>query len=451
VRLSFFGAAGTVTGSRFLLEHRGTRLLVDCGLFQGLKNVRQRNWAPFPIEPASIDGVILTHAHIDHTGFVPVLVRDGYRGPVHCTPATLELADLLLPDSAYLQEEDAKFANRAGYSTHRPALPLYSREDAQAALAQLVPLEFGEPWTLGPFSVHLAPAGHLLGAGGVTVAANGASVHFSGDLGRPDDLVVFAPAPPPAADWLVMEATYGDRNHSDRDPLGCLERAIAPALARGGVVLIPAFAVGRSQTLLYCLWRLLGEGRLPRVPIYLDSPMATDATELYRRHAALHRLDAATANAAFALPTFVKAAADSKRVSAGKGPMIVISASGMATGGRVLHHLVAFAPRPETLILLPGYQAPGTRGASLVAGERTLRIHGRTVPVRAEVVHLDVFSAHADQGDLLAWLAARSRDPRGVFLVHGEPEPADTLRREIVAQQGLAAHVAEHLETVELA
>ncbi len=450
MKLSFFGAAGTVTGSRFLLEHRGARLLVDCGLFQGMKNVRQRNWAPFPVEPASIDGVLLTHAHIDHTGFLPVLVRDGYGGPVHATAATLELAELLLPDSAYLQEEDAKFANRAGYSTHRPALPLYSREDAAAALTRLAPLEFGEPWVLGPFSARLTPAGHLLGAGGVSVTADGATVHFSGDLGRPDDLVVFAPAPPPAADWLVMEATYGDRKHSDRDPLGCLERAIAPALARDGVVLIPAFAVGRSQTLLYCLWRLLGEGRLPRVPIYLDSPMATNATELYRRHAALHRLEPATADAAFALPTFVKAAADSKRVSAGKGPMIVLSASGMATGGRVLHHLAAFAPRPETLILLPGYQAPGTRGASLVAGERTLRIHGRTVPVRAEIVHLDVFSAHADQGDLLAWLGARARDPRGVFLVHGEPEPADTLRREIVARQGLAAHVAEHLETVEL-
>ncbi|MGH9465617.1 MAG: MBL fold metallo-hydrolase RNA specificity domain-containing protein [Thermoanaerobaculia bacterium] len=451
MKLSFFGAAGTVTGSRFLLEHRGTRLLVDCGLFQGVKNVRQRNWQPFPVEPGSLDGVVLTHAHIDHSGFLPALVRDGYGGPIRCTPATLELAELLLPDSARLQEEDAKFANRGGYSTHRPALPLYSEVDARVALTRLTPVDFDEPWTVGPLAVRLTPAGHLLGAGGVTVTADGAGIHFSGDLGPPDDLVVFAPQPPPAADWLVMEATYGDRNHSDRDPLGCLERAIAPALARGGVVLIPAFAVGRAQTILYCLWRLLGEGRLPHVPIYLDSPMATDATELYRRNAMLHRLPAAIADAAFALPTFVKAAADSKRVSAGKGPMIVISASGMATGGRVLHHLVAFAPRPETLILLPGYQAPGTRGASLVAGERTLRIHGRSVPVRAEVVHLDVFSAHADQGDLLAWLAARPRDPRRVFLVHGEPEPADTLRREIVARQGLSVHVAEHLETVELA
>lgn len=451
MRLSFFGAAGTVTGSRFLLEHAGSRLLVDCGLFQGVKNVRQRNWQPFPVEPGSLAGVVLTHAHIDHVGFLPVLVRDGYGGPVHGTPATLDLAHLLLPDSAHLQEEDAKFANRAGYSSHRPALPLYTEADAETALSRLVSADFGEEWSVGPFSLRLTPAGHLLGAGGVTVAVDGVGVHFSGDLGRPDDLVVFPPEPPPSADWLVMEATYGDRNHSDRDPLGCLERAIAPALARGGVVLIPAFAVGRAQTMLYCLWRLLGEGRIPEVPIFLDSPMATDATALYRRYVNLHRLEPGTANAAFGLPTFVKAAADSKRVSAGRGPMIVISASGMATGGRVLHHLAAFAPRPDTLILLPGYQAPGTRGASLVAGERTLRIHGRTVPVRAQVVHLDVFSAHADQGDLLAWLAGRRRDPRQVFLVHGDPEPADTLRRKIVAEQGLAAHVPEHLETVELA
>jgi metallo-beta-lactamase family protein len=450
VRLSFLGAAGTVTGSRFLVEHAGSRLLVDCGLFQGVKNVRQRNWAPFPVEPGSIAGVVVTHAHIDHSGFLPVLVRDGYAGPVRCTPATAELVELLLPDSAYLQEEDAKLANRAGYSTHRPALPLYSREDARAALDRLAALELGEPWEVGPFSVRLAPAGHLLGAAGVTVSAAGVTVHFSGDLGRPDDLLVYAPAPPPEADWLVMESTYGDRDHADRDPLACLERAIAPALARGGVVLIPAFAVGRSQTLLYCLWRLREERRLPRVPIFLDSPLATDATDLYRRHARLHRLEAATADAAFRLPTFVRTAADSKRLSAGHGPMIVLSASGMATGGRVLHHLIAFAPRPETLILLPGYQAPGTRGASLVAGERTLRIHGRTVTVRAEVAHLDVFSAHADRSDLLAWLAARPHDPRGVFLVHGEPGPADALRREIVVREGLPAHVAEHLETVEL-
>ncbi len=450
MKLSFFGAAGTVTGSRFLLEHRGTRLLVDCGLFQGLKNVRQRNWQPFPVAPASLDGAVLTHAHIDHSGFLPVLTREGFGGPIRCTPATLELLELLLPDSAHLQEEDAKFANREGYSSHRPALPLYTDEDARAALAQLHQIDFDEPWSVGPFSVRLAPAGHLLGAGGVTVSADGETVHFSGDLGRPDDLVVFAPEPPPAADWLVVESTYGDRNHSDRDPLAALVRAIAPALARGGVVLIPAFTVGRAQAMLYCLWRLLAEGRLPEVPIFLDSPMATDATEIYRRHARLHRLDRATADAAFCLPTFVKAAADSKEVSASRGPMIVISASGMATGGRVLHHLVAFAPRPETLILLPGYQAPGTRGASLVAGAETLRIHGRTVPVRAEVVQLDVFSAHADQGDLLAWLAQRPRDPHRVFLVHGEPEPADTLRREIAARQGLSVHVAEHLETVEL-
>ncbi len=450
MQISFFGAAGTVTGSRFLLRHGEARLLVDCGLFQGLKNLRQRNWQPFPVAPERIDAVVLSHAHLDHSGYLPALVRDGYAGPVYATPPTCDLLQLLLPDSARLQEEDARDANRRGYSRHRPALPLYTEEDAGRALAALSPVAFDEPFAVGPFTVRLRPAGHLLGAGGASVGANGHTIYLSGDLGRPADLLVPAPEPPPEADWLVMESTYGDREHSEADPLASLRQLVAPVLARGGVVLVPAFAIGRCQALLYSLWRLFQDGGLPRVPVFVDSPMATDATAVYLRHAGLHRLPAATAEAALGWPTFVGPAAESKRVSASRGPMIVISASGMATGGRVLHHLVAFAPRAENLVLLAGYQAPGTRGASLVAGERTLRIHGRDVPVRAQVAQLGVFSAHADRSDLLAWLAALTDPPRGVFLVHGEPGAADCLRREAAAHQGLAVHVAEHLETVEL-
>lgn len=450
MKLTFLGAAGTVTGSRFLLEEQGRRLLVDCGLFQGVKAVRQRNWRPLPVEPASIAAVALTHAHIDHSGYLPVLVRDGFDGPVYCTPATADLLAVLLPDSGRIQEEDARLANREGFSRHHPALPLYTEEDARAALDRLETIDFGEPFQAGPFRGSLLPAGHILGAAGVTVECAAGRIHFSGDLGRSEDLLLPAPEPPPAADWLVMESTYGDRTHSDGDPLTALLPVVSRTLERDGVLLIPSFAVARAQTMLYCVWRLVEDGAIPRVPVFLDSPMATSATEIYRRHHDLHRLDEATAAAAFGIAEYVSSVPQSKKVSASDGPMIVISSSGMATGGRVLHHLKAFAPGAANTILLPGFQAPGTRGASLAAGAPSVKIHGSYVPVRAEVVQVDLFSAHADRDDLLAWLAARRGDSRRVFLVHGEVEAADALRRRIEEDLGLPTEAADHLQTVEL-
>lgn len=450
MRLTFLGAAGTVTGSRFLLEERGRRLLVDCGLFQGVKVLRQRNWRPLPVDPASIAAVALTHAHIDHSGYLPVLVRDGFDGPVYCTPATADLLGILLPDSARIQEEDARLANREGYSRHHPALPLYTEEDARAVLDRLEPVDFGEPFQAGPFRGSLLAAGHILGAAGVTVEADAGRVHFSGDLGRPEDLLLPAPEPPPAVDWLVMESTYGDREHADGDPFAVLRPIVRRTLERGGVLLIPSFAVARAQTMLYCIWRLLEDGAVPRVPVFLDSPMATSATEIYRRHHDLHLLDEATTAAAFGVADYVSSVSQSKAVSASRGPQIVISSSGMATGGRVLHHLKAFAPDAANTILLPGFQAPGTRGAALAAGAPSVKIHGSYVPVRAEVVQVDLFSAHADRDDLLAWLAARRGDPRRIFLVHGEADAADALRRRIDEDLGLPVEAADHLETVEL-
>lgn len=451
MNLRFLGAAGTVTGSRFLLEEDGHRLLVDCGLFQGVKVLRQRNWRPFPVDPASLGAVVLTHAHIDHSGYLPALVRDGFSGSIHCTPATADLLAIMLPDSARIQEEDARLANREGFSRHRPALPLYTEEDAQAALARLAPTDFGEDISSGPFHGSLLPAGHILGAAGATVATNrSGTIHFSGDLGRREDLLLPAPEPPPAVDWLVMESTYGDRLHDDGDPFAVLAPILRETLERHGVVLIPSFAVGRAQTMLYCLYRLLESGAIPPVPVYLDSPMATSATEIYRAHHALHRLDEATIDAAFGVAQYTSSVSQSKRISASSDPMVVISSSGMATGGRVLHHLKAFLPEAANTVLLPGYQAPGTRGAALAAGADSVRIHGRDVPVRARVVQLGLFSAHGDRDDLLAWLRARARDPRRMFLVHGEKEPADSLRRLIRESEGLDVEVAEHLERVEL-
>lgn len=446
MEITFLGAAGTVTGSKFVVRHGATRLLVDCGLFQGVKKLRQRNWEPLPQELAELDAVVLTHAHIDHTGYLPVLVRAGYGGPIYCTPATSDLASILLPDSGHIQEEDAKFANREGFSRHSPALPLYTESDARRALELLHPVAIGESIEVGGLRFELQLAGHILGATGATIRADGASLHFSGDLGRYEDPVVYPPEPPPAVDRVVMESTYGDRRHPHRDPLAALEAPVLRALERRGVVVIPSFAVGRAQAMLLCLWRLLRQGRVPEVPVHLDSPMATSVTRLYRRYHRLHRLTAKEAEAALGLATFVSTAGESKKLSASKGPRIIISASGMATAGRVLHHLKAFAPDPANAVILPSYQAPGTRGASLAAGAETVKIHGRYVPVRAEVTQLDLFSAHADRDDLLRWIGGAPEPPREVILVHGEPESADSLRRGL-EEAGYSAHVAEHRET----
>ena len=375
VRLTFLGAAGTVTGSRYLVEHARGRLFVDCGLFQGLKALRLRNWAPSPVPPASIDAVVLTHAHLDHSGYLPLLVRQGFEGRVHCSEATLDLCRLLLPDSGHLQEEEAEHANRFGYSKHSPALPLYTVEEAVASLAAFSPLRFGEWFDIGRgVRVRLAHAGHVLGAASVLVAVDGRTIAFSGDVGRPHDLLMRAPDALGEADALVVEATYGDRRHPQTDVLGELADVIERTAARGGVVVVPAFAVGRSQALLHAVATLKRRRAIPGVlPVYLDSPMAIDATALYLRHRGLHRLSREELEAMCRGVTMVNAAADSRRLDDARFPMIVIAASGMATGGRVLHHLEAFAPDPRNTLLFSGHQAEGTRGASIVAGAQGVR------------------------------------------------------------------------------
>jgi metallo-beta-lactamase family protein len=450
-RLTFLGANATVTGSRYLVEAGDRRILVDCGLFQGYKSLRLRNWAPFPVDPASIDAVVLTHAHLDHSGYLPRLVRSGFTERAWCTHATLSLCGILLPDSGRLLEEEAGYANRKGTSKHHPAEPLYSEIDAQHSLRRLHGVDFEQPFEPVPgVRATMRMQGHILGAAAVTLEYEGTRITFSGDLGRPHDPVMLAPLAPAESDWIVTESTYGDRTH----PAGALEQELRDVLrrvaARGGVVVIPAFAVGRAQLLLHVIAQLQSRGDVPTVPVFLNSPMATDVTALYRQYPDLHRLDGAALAALQSTTQIVSSVEQSIALNRRKGPMVIVSASGMATGGRVLHHLIAFAPDPRNAIVLCGFQAGGTRGASIAAGAKAVRIYGQDVAVNAEVVQLSAASAHADAGEILDWLRAAPRKPHTVFVTHGEPDAAEALRVRIERELGWRAHVPEYLECVDL-
>jgi metallo-beta-lactamase family protein len=451
LRLTFMGAAGTVTGSRYLLDTGERRLLIDCGLFQGYKQLRERNWAPAPFDPPTIDAVLLTHAHIDHSGYLPRLVKQGFAGPVFCSAATRELCRILLPDSAHLQEEDAQFANRHGFSKHHPALPLYTTEDAEVCLRQFRVVKTGIQWQPEDgVTAELKPAGHILGATFARLEHQGVSVTFSGDLGRPDDALMKAPVAPAPSDYLVIESTYGGRRHPPIDAQSELLHWLKRGIGRGGVVVIPTFAVGRAQALLLLIARLKARNLIADVPVFLDSPMAIDATQLYAIFRGEHRLDDAECARMCGAGKLINTPEQSKVLDTQSGPMIILSASGMATGGRVLHHLKAFAGEPRNLILFAGFQAPGTRGAALVGGSPMVRIHGQEYEVRAEIGQLEASSAHADADELLAWIRQIRPSPRRVFVTHGEPGPADALRQRIEHDLGWPAVVPEHRESVDL-
>ncbi|HET8724367.1 MAG TPA: MBL fold metallo-hydrolase [Anaeromyxobacteraceae bacterium] len=460
--IRFLGGAGTVTGSRFLVEAGGRRVLVECGLFQGLKEHRLRNWSPFPVPAASVDAVVLTHAHVDHSGALPLLVRQGFRGDVLCTPATADLLRILLPDSARLQEEEARYANEKGYSKHAPAaLPLYAVADAAAALERLRPLRYGKAREIVPgFTLAFSRAGHILGSASalLDVAAGSDAprrVLFSGDLGRYSAPILPDPEPPPEADVLVLESTYGDRDHPEGSPADALAREITGAVARGGAVVIPAFAVGRTQEVLFLLRELEQAGRIPVLPVFVDSPMATDATPVYRAHREDHDSEMESLLARGVEPlaprrlVFTRTVEQSKALNRVHEPCIILSASGMATGGRVLHHLERRLPDPSTTVLLVGFQAAGTRGARLLQGAETLRMHGKDVPVRARVVSLPGFSAHGDRGEMTRWLDGLSHPPALTLCVHGEAG-ALAAQAERVAARGWTVRVPEYLESVEL-
>ena len=449
-RLSFLGGAGTVTGSKYLLDSGPSRVLVDCGLFQGFKQLRLRNWRPFPVDPSSIDFVILTHAHIDHSGYLPLLVKNGFRGSVFCTEATRDLCAILLPDSGFLQEKEADLANRHGFSKHKPALPLYTQADAEAALASLKTVPFGAWHGVKGLSILFQPAGHILGAAIVTLQVNNLTIVFSGDLGRPGSPTMVDPTPVESADYLLVESTYGDRRHDETDPEDALAQVISRTAGRGGTVLVPSFAVGRAQTLMFHLQRLKAAKLIPDLPIFLDSPMAVNASEIFCDHVGEHRLSAAQCRATCDIAHYVRSVDESKALDADPMPKIIISASGMATGGRILHHLKHYAPDPRNTILFAGFQAGGTRGAALTAGADRVKIHGQYVPVRAEVDNLQMLSAHADSDEIMAWLGHLRRPPRMTFIVHGEPAPADALRHRIEEEIAWPCHVAEDRETVQL-
>lgn len=458
--LTFLGGAETVTGSKFLVESPQRRVLVDCGLFQGLGELRRRNWRPLPLDAHDVDAVVITHAHLDHCGYLPALVRHGFRGPVYATADTAQLAAIVLRDSAHLMEEDARHANEHGWTKHDPALPLYTAEDAERAIDRFHTARFGEHVEIAPdIEVLFHDAGHILGSSWVSLDLAGKRPHrlvVSGDLGRPGH-PLFRPADPyDGADTVLIESTYGNRAHDTEHVGERLAEVIRRTAARGGSLLIPAFAVDRTEVILYELSRLLRAGRIPRLPVYVDSPMALAALEVYRKALASHddqfsaRLLARHEDP-FDTGTLSEAHTreESQRLNNPAMPSIIVSASGMATGGRVLHHLEWMLPDPRHTILLVGFAAAGTRARALLEGARTLKMHGRYVPVHAEIVDLPAFSAHADADDLLAWLRG-GRRPDTVFVVHGEPSASSALRDRIELELGWNAVVPTLDERVRL-
>ena len=451
MRIRFLGATETVTGSKYLVECEAGRVLVDCGLFQGYKALRLRNWAALPVRPAEIDAVLLTHAHVDHSGYVPLLVRNGFRGKVICSDPTFDLCRILLPDSGWLQEEEAEYLNRHKLSKHDPALPLYTREDAVRSLSSFKPVgQSGQCEPLPGLRAEFTRSGHMVGSSFIRLDDGRRSILFSGDLGRPGDLVLKPPERVRGADVLVVESTYGDRDHPRDDPLQRIADIVNRTTQRGGVVVIPAFAIGRAQALLHCLAQLERERRIPGLPVFLNSPMAAAAMQVYAEHAEELRLTPGERREFAAAARIVESADESRRLNTRRGPAVIVAASGMATGGRVVHHLKAFAPDPRNTILLAGYQAGGTRGASLAAGAQAIRIHGEDVPVRAEVVQLDDISSHADRGEIVEWLRSLAPAPRRTFITHGEPAAADALRQKIERELHWKCEVPFYLQEVEL-
>ncbi len=453
MKITFIGATGTVTGSKFLLEDGEKKFLIDCGLFQGLKELRLRNWDQLPVLPHKIDAVLLTHAHLDHSGYIPKLVKAGFKGRIYCSEATFDLCKILLPDSGHIQEEDAARANRYEYSKHKPAMPLYTEEEARDALDFFHPVAFGQTYRLSEeleFTLHRA--GHILGASFIRIRhSDGSSILFSGDIGRLWDPVMKEPAKIQDADYLVVESTYGDRLHDESDPIDELKRVIQQTVARGGTVVIPSFAVGRAQALMYYIYKLKSEKKISsNIPVYLDSPMAINASRLLNKHLQDHRLSQEICSKVCEVANYTRTVNESKEIYGNPVPKIVISASGMATGGRVLHHLKNYIGDSRNTILFAGFQARGTRGDRLVQGEQEIKIHGKMWPVRAQIEILDNMSAHADYKEILGWMENFSSPPRKVFIVHGEQEASQSMRDKIKEKFGWEVVIPEYLQQEEL-
>lgn len=446
MKLMFLGATDTVTGSKYLLTNDQQRILIDCGLFQGYKDLRLRNWSKLPIDPKSIHAVVITHAHIDHTGYLPLLVKNGFNGPIYATQGTYDLCSILLPDSGYLHEEDARRANKYRYSKHHPALPLYTQADAKLSLKQFKVVTFNKPYPIpsnGTITWH--HAGHILGASFIEFNINGTKILFTGDMGRFHDAVMKAPEFIRSTDYLIIESTYGNRLHDKTDPLIKIENVIKETIKRGGTILIPAFAVGRAQSMMYYLYQLKNTHRIPNIPIYLDSPMAINASEILSQHIDELRLDLETCAKICDIAIYTRTREESEALDARHMPKIIISASGMMEGGRILHHLKVYAPDYRNSILLTGYQAGGTRGARLLMGEKELKIHGQMIPVKATVESISNLSSHADYEEILTWLKHFEKPPLKVFITHGEPEASAALKQHIESKFGWNCYLPKYL------
>lgn len=439
MNVRFLGAVGCVTGSRHLIESKsGKRILVDCGMFQGSKDLRLRNWSEFPVAPSSIDAVVLTHAHIDHSGYLPRLAVQGFRGPVFVTPPTHDLCTILLLDSAHLHEEDARYANRKGFSKHTPALPLYTVEEAESTLRLLRSVDFHESFEPAPgFRAKFTRVGHILGAASVRIEVDGESILFSGDIGRPSDPILKSPEPRPEADYVVIESTYGNREHVESNLYEQLQEGIARTVARGGIVLIPAFSVGRTQLVLEALLRLREAQAIPDVPVYLNSPMSIRVNSVFCKHADETKLSEERVREICDVAIAIADVEESKALNDRREPSVIVAANGMATGGRILHHLKTLIGDPRHTILFTGYQAEGTRGAKMLAGDPTIRMHGQEYAVRMEVACLDNVSAHADGSELIDWLKSGPGSAKGVYITHGEKEASQALHERIERELGM--------------
>ncbi|MER2511122.1 MAG: MBL fold metallo-hydrolase [Nitrosomonas ureae] len=449
--IQFLGAAGTVTGSKYLLKYNGKKILIDCGLFQGVKSLRLKNWDKFPINPAEIDALILTHAHIDHSGYIPRLVKEGFKGKIYATSATKDLCGILLPDSGHIMEEEADYLNRHKRTKHTPALPLFTVEDAEQALQYFEAVPYKEKRNLGgDISFQFHYVGHILGAASAIIEIAGRKIAFTGDIGRQNDKIFYPPEKLPSIDYLVTESTYGNRLHKKADSLDDLSDAINETYKRKGVVLIPAFAVGRAQSLMYDLSLLKQHKRIPDFPMYLNSPMATNVSQLFCDYNKLHRLSDDECVATCDVLKYVRSVEESKALNDRKGPMLIVSASGMLTGGRILHHLKAFAPFPQNTILLTGFQAAGTRGEALERGAEEIKIHGEYVPVKAQVKVLHNMSAHGDYKEIMQWFSDSKIQPKKVFVTHGESSAADEFRRRLSETFGWQCFVPAQDELVRL-
>ena len=451
MKITFLGATGSVTGSKYLLEARGRKILIDCGLFQGLKELRLRNRASLPVDPRTIDAVLLTHAHLDHSGYLPLLVKNGFKGPIYCTEATADLCSILLPDSGHIQEEDARRANKYGYSKHKPALPLYTKEDAEIALKQFKALEFTKRYHIdNKVFFSFQSIGHILGASYIRIDDGSSSITFSGDVGRLNDPIMARPTALLETDYLVMESTYGDRLHEKQDFQEQIGNIINETTSKGGSVIIPAFAVGRAQSILYHINQLKQKNLISDIPVYLDSPMSVSATKLLCKHRKLHRLKEEECMGVCEVARYVQSVEESKKIDSSVYPSIIISASGMASGGRVLHHMKVFLKDHRSTILFAGFQAAGTRGKALIEGAKTVKIHGENFPVKARIENLSGASAHADYEELLTWLKTLKSRPNKVFITHGEEEASLAMGDKIREEFGWDVYLPEYLQAESL-